>query len=1760
MLLNRSYDTARAGRRIRSSVASARSSARGSRVRPVVSTSFEPVTGTAPVDDADRTAAAQDAGGGGGQTNDAGTSDSLGRRPRRRRRTENETEKETSLPAEDQPPTLDDDRPANGSFATPANSDLLDVGSPTTTDETVKTKKRTRKKPRGSSEALSSNANEPSAVDQNFEPDLSISKDFMPSFEMRTSSPVELLSIEPQRVPDITEIKVPETERDPHLWSMFDTPLNDLCKRLLADQTFDKFHADEKLSSEVQKLKHLPAADDLRETEAMEVDVNYQMQPETTMELPLKVKKRQTQADAATLPLEPSFTALPISNERPVRRKPARHKKQAEDVPAEQPIETYEDSRLGVDSSQFRPYTRENKNVPNVLAAKSKLSKNKKQIADESEEQPAETYDEDSKTGEDSSQFSTEPDSTENRNVPNVLSVRETEAGKPKLDKNKRYNEDVPAAHITETRDDSSPSEDSSHFSTEPYTAENRNVPNVLSLRETEAGKSKRDKNKKHPEHVSAEPYESDGRLGEHSGPVENSSSQSSPEPGRIGNRNVPNVSSRQECKHVVGSPSPGFSEPALRETSEPMQAEVGEVPDVILPSPTAETVTRAPEIKSADDDDADDDDDDFTAAEELERLEREQRQLMEEEKLRQEQRERLEKEEREQEIQVQQDREREKTERRERKRQDKEAKEQRRRERKERKELENRQRETVADELPANQSNEPKQVQTDRNTSDQMGSPAVSIQDSGYTEETVEIKIEELRERTTPNVNDEIDVKTASYDPYVNIPMVDDDVDEENIPPTDYSRRKLTPIAEKSPTKKPPSGRKMPPRSPLFPAPVPAKPEDEQKDTLTYFRATTPRTTLKEAKARDRESSVRQRSRSADRYLPPDRSRTGPHLTVVDIDIESEPADSIPASLSASFDAGQPYSASSPIPPDFLTRRSLRPARSEEMLFVKKLSSRSPTPSYESNDSSLGDGGQWIRAAKSTDCLNRSLAGSEFSGGGLGRRAVSREWQVVTTTTQEEIVFVKPPGEDTEERKRIKAEYEKNKQVREMNEQRLTKEREKLERERLDRLLAELKRRRQKERQQLLEKKLAEKRAKEENDRYIREAVEQQRQKRLAEDKARREEEQRKRDELNEKWRKEREQREQLAKENQEILDRERQQKELEIEQLRSHMEENERQEREEQERRKKESQERREKEERERREREQKEKLEQERQRREKLAHEEKMKVEQREREAKLLREKMEKERTEKEARRRREDITENKNVPNVSAAEYKLSKNKKQFEGESEQPTETVGKDSSLSEDSSQFSIEPDTSENRNVPNVLSLRETETGKPKLGEDSGFSSQSSRKPVTTGNRNVPNIFSQQETKTYYSEPVKHEKQDQATETGNDGEHGMMGKLAEEHRLKMEELEEERRLDQKQLEREETEKQLKEDNRKLEQERREKDALEKIIQEQKLRLEELERQEKLRAEQVEKEGVEQEEKKREKRTSTEKDHPMTGGDISPRKKDTDSVFVDQPSTSRLSPSSPGRPRLPSREMSTQTDERSAPSTVVGQVRHYPAEVVTERLVSDSESPTSTPLPNVGDRAARAIRRPADPSLRRRAKSLASVDDVATSVIVHEYGELLSFWRGDPTDGRLTRARASSLRAAGTDIAGHASVRDFDHPPEQWSSNRLDAVEQPPNDSEDNQSKSDTRPTTNTEPAEPMRHHDDDDCGRPASATEDHDISEKSLMHSTLGCIGQYLYYHLISRHLFLHSLSLRPLLLCHCRLNITDRVLFFPKYSITSL
>ena len=1632
LTLNRSYDTALqgSGRRVR---LAARSSGKGTRVRPVLFTSSVPssdearqTTTSVPVQD---------------QSND--TADSLARRPRRRRPVQdNATEKDASLTAEtsltsSEPlqSTLDDDTQptTTGSFATPADSNLLDIGSPRTT-ETVKTKKRMRKKSRGSSEALS--------VSAEFEPDPSVSKGFSPSFQMRTSSPVEeMFSFKPDsQAPDTAaETKASETERDANLWSMFDTPLNDLCKRLLAEQNFDKSYPDdrgrsENLATEADRMKFPPTVDDLRKAELMEVDVEDQAQPETTTELPLKIQKGESDIGTSALPLQLSSTALPTTDERPVRRKHTRH---VEHTPAAQPTEN-KDSTIGEDRSQSltEPVIMDNENVPNVPVTETRA---------------------DSRPGEDLPKFSMELDAVENRNVANVLSLREKEAGKNRNIKM--------AAESAENYENSRLAEDRSM---EPSAMENRNVPNLLSVREPAV-----DENKTHYANVSAETrnttanknvpnvlYLREAEKYEHKKktvPADQPTKENGvPSEGSVisekdstTNRNVPNFPSFVELS----------SEPELSELAEPEKVKGKEILDIVLSSPTLETLTQTTDKKMQSRDD--DDDDDTAATDEMDRLRREQRQLIEEEELRQEQKqretlERQEQERREQEeILKQQERkqEREKTERREKRRQEKEEKERRKREKKKKKELKKQQADMLADgELSAKQRDEPRQPETDNKTSDYVGSPTVPMQDFGYTKETAEIKIEEPREvlqpdnlsRTRPNVNAK---SPTVFDRYTDIPMVDDVVDDEEIipPADDHAHRELTPNVEKSARRKPPSGRKMPPRSPLFPpAPVPKPPEDGSTpgtDTLTYFRSsTTPRTTLKEAKARDRELSARQRSRSADRSLPHD--RTGSHLSYVDIDIESAPSDSVPASLSTSFDAGmQPFTAGSPLPlPDHLTRRSLRPARSEEMLFVKKLTSRSPTPSFDSNDSRLstgdtGSGGQWMRTAKSTDCLNRSLAGSEFSGEGLGRRSLSREWQVVTTTTKEEIVFVKRSGEDTEERGRIKAEYEKNKQVREMNEQRLTKEREKIERERLERLLAELRRRRQKERQQLLEKKMAEKKAKEENDRFIREAVEQQRKKRLAEDKARREEEQKKRDELNEKWQKEKEQRENLAKEKQEQMKRERQEKQREIEQLQTQIEKNKRREREEQERRKKELHEKRENEEKERRERDR----EQERQRREKLAREEKLKLEEMDREAKLMHEKMEKERMEKETKPREEEIE-------------RLEKEREMMEKLAEE-------------------------------HRLKLEELEKEKQLYHKQ---------------------LEKKQKAKPIFSDKVDEDKlqQDETTGEGGKRPEEKQRETTEKDLVKSGNLvDENRELKRECLEKEETLKRIEEENKKLEHERREREALEKIIQEQKLRLEILERQEKLTEEQTENER----------------------GDVS-AEKESDKVFVDQPSTSSLlSPSSPMRPRLPSREIATQTDGGSPPpATMVGQVRHYPATVVTERLMSDSDSAASSPVSNIDDPTATGttLSRPELEPFRRRAKSMPLGDrddrdaDAATPVIVHEYSELLSFWRGDPTDGRLTRARAKSLR---TDAAGQATVRNFDLAPEQWSSSRVDS--QPPAREDQNSRSENAGPTPNINDESARRHddrrYDDHDNRQPASAPADeHGVGEKTVVHSTLGYIG----------------------------------------------
>ena len=1745
-LLNRSLDTASAarsaGRRTRSAAAAAR---RAARLRPAASTSSVPAPDTTTAAAEDQTTAVRDADHDAAAAGE--TTGSTGRRPRRRRRTENETEKEnraSSVPPE--PAQLmhaDDTQPVNGSFAASTDSGVL--ASPKTT-EAVKKKKRIRKKSRGSTEALSGDRHDVSTADQDFEPDLSISKDFSQSFEMRTSSPVEKM-FKPPPVSSTTECKVSETDVDSNLWMICDTPLNELCKRLLADQNFGKLPAvsssyQEETGAGPDSTKRVPFTDDAPERKTMEVDVEHRAQPtanvskpETTTNLPPNVKSQENQVDIVVLPMMPSVTTLP-TKERPrppSHRRPRKHKKELEDVQAEQQAATREnETGIGENTSQFPPPedTVSNRNVPNILS----LRKSETENAQLTEHKNQQELDEDSRPAEENlSLFSAERDVALNKNVPNVLTLKETGTYHSKLPKVKKQVEDVPAQQIepdtilNRNVPNVASSQDKSRLSEEPSLSQfsidqkitlNKNVPNVLTLKEAKTYDFTPSENRQQIEGLPAEQLE----------------------PDTTQNRNVPNVSSSLESKLV--------------ETMQPGEPGGKGIPDII-----SEPAIVAPDEKIQA---ADGEADDVTAAEELERLEREQRQLMEEEELQQEQedRERQKREERARREQLERDQ--EEAERRERKRQEKEDKERRRRERKERKELEKRQRETLADETPAGHIREPQHVLADGRPSEQVSSPAVSTPDSRYVKETADTKIEEPKHQVVSTSREVPD------DPYADIPMVDDFDEEGSVPPV----REQTPVVEKSAKKKPPSGRKMPPSSPLFPAPVPPpKPQDgdggdtpAQKDTLTYFRVTSPRTTLKEAKARDRaSSSVRQRSRSADRSMPPDRGqtrRTGSYFTLVDIDIESAPSDSGPPSLSASFDGGRPISASSPIPPDFAPRRTLRPARSEEVLFVKKLSSRSPTPSLDGSSFGFGDGGgQWMRTAKSIDVLNRSAGGSEF-GEGLGRRSLSREWQFVTTTTKEEIVFVKRPEEDTEERKRIRAEYEKNKQAREMKEQSLMKEREKIERERLERLLAELRRRRQKERQQILDKKLAEKRAKEENDRFIRQAIEQQRQMRLEEDKARREEEQRKRDELNERWQREKEDREKRAKENRDRLEQEREEK-LERElQLRQ---EREKQERDEQARREKELREKREKEEKERRERELKQKLEQERQRKEKLVREEKLRVERMEREEKLWREQKEKEQIEKaEAKKREEEEKEKESeLMEKLAEEHRLKLEKLEEEIRLQQKQlerERLKKEKEVMEKLAQehkLKLDILEREKRLEQNRLEREQLEKEKTqrilheKMEKEKAKREEMERHEIEENKRREEEQrkakeriaqlereqLEREETERQEKEEMKRLElerlerealdkiiQEQKERLEKLEREEQTAKMTDEHKIKPEKSEEQSRFEreQLQLEREQMEKQ------KLRLEKLEHEQ-QRVIQEQKDRLEKFEREEKQRAlEKAEKERLEREER-RLKRSSGDSKEGRRRSE-SAAEQEVDSVFDGQPSTSLLSPGSPERQRLPSHDMATQTEESSpeaaaeaeaaGAATVVGQVRDYPADVVTERLVSDSESLTSSPVPNTDHRATspaaapgpaqRASARsrtaksdPADSPFRKRSKSAGASLEVS-AVIVHEYGELLSFWRGDPTDGRLTQARANSRRAAAAaadddDDNARATVREFDSQAERWSTRRLRSVD-------DDRARSAAQ-------QRPQRHQDD---GRPASAAENRDAGEKSSVHSTLGWIG----------------------------------------------
>ena len=650
-LLNRSYDTAaagaaRAGRRPRSAGAAARRA----RLRSATSTSSVPAPD--PTHD-DRTATVPNSADRGQSNASSDTSGSLGRRPRRRRRTESEPpekeNKETSVTAESVQTTLVDNvQTMNGSFTTAsADSNLIDTGSPKNAEE-VKTKKRTRKKPRGSSEALFSDQNSAPTADQEFEPDLSISKDFSQSFEMRTSSPVEKMS-KPQTVSNTTEKQVSEMEPDSNLWMMCDTKLDKLCKRLLADQNFDKLSSassgyNEEADVKPGKMKRLPFADDAHEMKPMEVNVEHQVQPtaniskpETAIKLPLNlnVKSQENQVDIVVLPLSPSLTTSPTTRERPAHQKPRKHKKKVEAEQAEQQTETYEnETRIGEDTSPFlrSEDSANNRNVPNILSLREtetedyQRTKHKNQIEVVSPVQQPEAHNVESGFGEDSAQFSTEPDITLNKNVPNVLTLKETETYNSKPLKHKKQIEEVPAEQL------------------ELDTIQNRNIPNILSLKDS-----------------SSKPLENVKQIDDE--PVEQL------EPHVTQNRNVPNISSFE------------VSSPGSRETLELEQVEGRGMPDVIPSSPVPESAVEAPgEEMRVSDGDADD----VTAAEELERLEREQRQLIEEEELRQEQeeRERREKEERaarrEQEIREQQEKEQQETERGEKKRKEKEEKEQR--------------------------------------------------------------------------------------------------------------------------------------------------------------------------------------------------------------------------------------------------------------------------------------------------------------------------------------------------------------------------------------------------------------------------------------------------------------------------------------------------------------------------------------------------------------------------------------------------------------------------------------------------------------------------------------------------------------------------------------------------------------------------------------------------------------------------------------------------------------------------------------------------------------------------------------------------------------------------------------------------------------------------------------------------------------------------------------------------------------------------
>jgi len=156
----------------------------------------------------------------------------------------------------------------------------------------------------------------------------------------------------------------------------------------------------------------------------------------------------------------------------------------------------------------------------------------------------------------------------------------------------------------------------------------------------------------------------------------------------------------------------------------------------------------------------------------------------------------------------------------------------------------------------------------------------------------------------------------------------------------------------------------------------------------------------------------IRHRSSSAGRNTGRPRrgsDRLNRSLVLVDIDINNANQVLHRSSSGQVYPfhgrADSPGSPGSPSRPwSRYGRSSLKPAKSEDFLLRK-------SPSQTSLSSDGGRRSVWIRSAKSAEYLPGADDSFGSGSSGMGRRSMSREWGVVTTTTQEEIIIVSKPN-----------------------------------------------------------------------------------------------------------------------------------------------------------------------------------------------------------------------------------------------------------------------------------------------------------------------------------------------------------------------------------------------------------------------------------------------------------------------------------------------------------------------------------------------------------------------------------------------------------------------------------------------------------------------------------------------------------------------------------------------------------------------------